>query len=194
MVLRNARLLQGYGLREVERALNIRLGHLEALEERRFRDLPPLVYAKGFVAAYASFLNLDKDDLVTFAEQFSKSHDIVTSQDWLNLVEENGLGGAGRPASFSFSEHSKKLMSEARKGKPAANRGKPHTEESKQKMSKSSAHKGKKLSPESIAKRTATCAAKLVKRRKTVCPHCGKEGSVGASMLRWHFDNCKLKE
>lgn len=148
----------------------------------------------SFVETLWYCLFTDKDDLVTFAEEFSKSHNIVTSQDWLNLVDENGLGGAGRPASFSFSEHSKKLMSEARKGKPAANRGKPHTEESKQKMSKSSAHKGKKLSPESIAKRTATCAAKLVKRRKTVCPHCGKEGSVGASMLRWHFDNCKLKE
>jgi cytoskeleton protein RodZ len=62
--LRNARLLQGYDLAEVARSLNIREGHLEALEEGRFRDLPPLVYAKGFVAAYAGFLNLDRSEMV----------------------------------------------------------------------------------------------------------------------------------
>jgi hypothetical protein len=27
---------------------------------------------------------------------------------------------------------------------------------------------------------------------KATCPHCGKEGSRPA-MLRWHFDNCKLR-
>ena len=135
----------------------------------------------------------DKDDIVDFALTFSRIHDIANSKDWLNLVEENGLAGAGRPKNFTFSEHSRKLMSEARKGKPAANRGKPHSEESRQKMSKSSAHKGKKLSAESIAKRTATIKSKTVKRRRTICPHCGKEGSVGATMQRWHFDNCRLK-
>ena len=136
----------------------------------------------------------DKDDLVSFALQFSRNHNIVESDDWLNLVEENGLAGSGRPKSFSFSEDSKLLMSKARQGKPAANRGKPHSLEARQKMSASSTHKGKKLSAESIAKRTKTFKAKLVKRRKTICPHCGKEGSVGASMQRWHFDNCRLKD
>ncbi len=63
--LRNARLLQGYRLSEVASALNIREGHLEALEEGRFRDLPPLVYAKGFVAAYAGFLQLNRAELLT---------------------------------------------------------------------------------------------------------------------------------
>ena len=64
-LLRNARLVQGYDLAEVARSLNIREGHLEALEEGRFRDLPPLVYAKGFVAAYAGFLQLDRGELVS---------------------------------------------------------------------------------------------------------------------------------
>lgn len=63
-MLRNARLVQGYDLSEVARSLNIREGHLEALEEGRFRDLPPLVYAKGFVAAYAGFLQLDRSEMV----------------------------------------------------------------------------------------------------------------------------------
>jgi len=64
MVLRNARILQGYSLGEVARNINIREGHLEAIEERRFHDLPPLVYARGFVAAYAGFLGQDRNEIV----------------------------------------------------------------------------------------------------------------------------------
>ena len=48
----------------------------------------------------------------------------------------------------------------------------PHTEESKKKMSK----------------------LKIGKKQSIVeCPHCGKFGG-SATMPRWHFDNCKLKE
>ncbi len=64
-VLRNARLLQGYSLREVASALNIREAHLNAIEDAHFEELPPLVYAQGFVAAYAGFLNLDRSEMVT---------------------------------------------------------------------------------------------------------------------------------
>ena len=31
------------------------------------------------------------------------------------------------------------------------------------------------------------------KRKIVVCPYCDKEGGVNM-MVRWHFDNCKLKE
>lgn len=31
-----------------------------------------------------------------------------------------------------------------------------------------------------------------IPRKKVTCPHCGKEGGEGI-MIRWHFDNCKLK-
>lgn len=63
-VLRHSRILQGYSLSEVANALNIREQHLAALEESRLEDLPPLVYAQGFVNAYAGFLGLDRADLV----------------------------------------------------------------------------------------------------------------------------------
>lgn len=65
MVLRNARILQGYDLEEIAHSLNIRAAHLEALEEGRFSDLPPLVYAQGFVAAYADFLGENRSELVS---------------------------------------------------------------------------------------------------------------------------------
>ncbi len=64
MVLRNARILQGYTLHEVATAINLRLSHLEAIEAGHFSDLPALVYARGFIGAYATFLELDRDELV----------------------------------------------------------------------------------------------------------------------------------
>lgn len=35
----------------------------------------------------------DKEELVTFAKSFSKENNIVNSDEWLNLKEENGLDG-----------------------------------------------------------------------------------------------------
>ena len=32
---------------------------------------------------------------------------------------------------------------------------------------------------------------KEIANTKRICPHCGREGK-GSSMLRWHFDNCKM--
>lgn len=55
--------------------------------------------------------------------------------------------------------------------------GTPHTEESKQKISK--ANKGK---------------PGWNKGRKfpiVTCPHCGKSGGI-PGMARWHFDNCRF--
>jgi hypothetical protein len=30
------------------------------------------------------------------------------------------------------------------------------------------------------------------KQKRVICPHCDKEGGIGA-MKRYHFDNCKFK-
>ena len=75
------------------------------------------------------------------------------------------------------SEKTKKLISlhNARRGKPAHNRGIPHSEEQKAKMRKAW---------ETRPKRDP---APLVR-----CPCCGKEGHQGNMMNRWHFSNCKF--
>jgi hypothetical protein len=31
-----------------------------------------------------------------------------------------------------------------------------------------------------------------MKYKESVCPHCGKKGG-GGNMVRYHFENCKLK-
>ena len=89
MVLRNARILQGYDLKEVAQRLNIRQASLEALEENRFKDLPPLVYAQGFVGAYATFLQLDKIDLVArFREEATGAAAPLPTSPQFNLNTE----------------------------------------------------------------------------------------------------------
>ncbi|MDP6486498.1 MAG: DUF4115 domain-containing protein [Alphaproteobacteria bacterium] len=58
--LREERLRQKVELRDVATKLNIRLIHLQAIEDGRFADLPGATYALGFVRAYTEFLKLDQ--------------------------------------------------------------------------------------------------------------------------------------
>lgn len=62
--LRARRLEVGLNLEDVVRELNIRLPHLIALEEGRFKDLPGRIYATGFLRNYAEHLGLDADALL----------------------------------------------------------------------------------------------------------------------------------
>ena len=62
--LREERLRQKVELRDVATKLNIRLIHLQAIEDGRFADLPGATYALGFVRAYTEFLKLDQQAVV----------------------------------------------------------------------------------------------------------------------------------
>ena len=84
-------------------------------------------------------------------------------------MTDGGEGVTGRPShnvGRKHCEETRKKMSEAKKGKPAPNKGKKHTEEARLKISRAMKGRpspfkgkpGKKLSLESIAKRTATQA------------------------------------
>lgn len=67
--LRTAREHRQLELPQVERATNIRVKYLEALEEERFDVLPGTAYAKGFLRTYADFLGLDGS---TFVDEFNE--------------------------------------------------------------------------------------------------------------------------
>ena len=62
--LRTEREKQGYNLEAVAEGTKIRKLYLNALEDDDFDQLPPRVYATGFVASYARFLKMDVDALV----------------------------------------------------------------------------------------------------------------------------------
>lgn len=67
--LRQARRAAGLDVADVAEMLNLRDGVVQAIEEDRFQDLPPRTFARGYVRAYASLLNVNADDAVASFEQ-----------------------------------------------------------------------------------------------------------------------------
>jgi hypothetical protein len=116
-----------------------------------------------------------EDELKTYALQFSVENDIVKSPEWANLIFENGMDG------FPI----------------GVNTG-PKTEQTKQKISE--ANKGRKRSAKTCSQMSAShmglkvwnAGIKTGPLPIVQCPHCGKSGG-STLMLRWHFDNCRLK-
>jgi hypothetical protein len=179
-------------------------------------------HGKEYIETIWYCLFLDENDMREFAIQYSQQEDIVNSNIWANLREENGIDGfpkgikhtpwtderrknksiemTGRNIGIPRNNKIRDKISKNRKGKGLG----PQTEEHRLKIS--AATLGKKKSP-----RTAEHQAKLIgsfqpgesswnkgliglKRqvKNITCPFCNKEGKPGA-MKRWHFNNCKDK-
>ncbi len=66
--LRQARAYKGVTLKEAEQATRINRHHLAALEDENFAALPPLIYQRGIVRNYATFLDLDPNKVLTMFE------------------------------------------------------------------------------------------------------------------------------
>jgi cytoskeletal protein RodZ len=64
MLLRGKRESFRQDLDTVAGQLHIRLAYLKAIEDGRFKDLPGLTYASGFVRSYADYLGLDGEEMV----------------------------------------------------------------------------------------------------------------------------------
>lgn len=67
--LRQARAHLGVTLKEAEQTTRISRHYLLALEEEQFDDLPALIYQRGFVRNYASYLRLDPNKLLSMFEE-----------------------------------------------------------------------------------------------------------------------------
>jgi hypothetical protein len=89
----------------------------------------------------------DKEECTKFALMFSEQQDIVNSNQWANLIIEDGVGSGGHTTGFTDKKHSEESlekMSLAKLGKKksaehcasikAARIGKTHSPESKAKM------------------------------------------------------------
>ncbi len=81
--------------------------------------------------------------------------------------------------------------SEASKGSRNSMFGRKHSDKAKALIGQVA--KGRKQSPEVIARRSATMKAMNMKRERKICPHCSRSIAVNTYAM-WHGDKCKLKE
>ena len=107
-------------------------------------------------------LYTDKESIVEAAKTFSKIWNIVQSEDWLNLVEEDGIGGGNLWANTDARDNICKKLSEIAKGKPKS---------LEHKKSLSNSKKGK--IPPCIYTRKSYSGANNPKAKSCISP-CGK--------------------
>lgn len=67
--LKQARNAKGLTYREVELGTRINRHHLQALEEEDFAVLPPLIYQRGIVRNYATYIDLDPGKTLAMYEE-----------------------------------------------------------------------------------------------------------------------------
>lgn len=77
--LRNARQAHGLSLSQVAAVTRIRQQYLQALEDNRYDDLPSQVQARGFLRAYANYLNMDAESLVNLLQTGDLTPPIVSA-------------------------------------------------------------------------------------------------------------------
>ncbi len=63
-LLRCSRLNFGYTIQDIEHKLNIRVSHIDAIENGDISELPGKAYAIGFVRSYAEYLGLDSSEII----------------------------------------------------------------------------------------------------------------------------------
>ena len=134
----------------------------------------------------------DISDIKRKGLEMSRKHNIVESEEWANLMEENGIGGV---TSTSFKPGNepwckgKKLDSVSEKRKEYWRKWREKNPDYK------SNWKINKRTKKGITEETREVWKKSVtKTNKSIieCPHCKKTGNPG-NMKRWHFDKCRDK-
>lgn len=68
-MLKSSRESLNVRIEDASQVLHIRTRYLKALEDGRLEDLPGRAYAKGYLLAYAGYLDMDRDEIV---RQFEK--------------------------------------------------------------------------------------------------------------------------
>jgi transcriptional regulator with XRE-family HTH domain len=74
--LRAEREFRNLSLEEVSKFTRIRRQFLNAIEEDRYELLPPAIYVKGYLTAYARYLGLDPNDMVLRYQKYLKEFTI----------------------------------------------------------------------------------------------------------------------
>lgn len=72
-----------YTREQVASELNLPPGYIEILEQGGLEGLPSIVFAKGYIRAYAKLLHLDSDELIA---EYELLHGVVTSKGQIRPV------------------------------------------------------------------------------------------------------------
>jgi hypothetical protein len=121
--------------------------------------------------------------IVRFATLFSRLNSIVSSRDWANLMEENGLGGV--IAGSTRPEHSKTMQ-----GKNNPMYGKNHTKDSIDRMRLNSLGEKNGMFGKDQSGTNNPMFGR--KQKRVICEHCNTDSPANIH-ARYHGNNCKLK-
>lgn len=153
-------------------------------------------YGKDISTLWVSEVFTDKDLLIEFATFLSQELDIVKSNEWANLMEENGIGGG----TFGIGEKNvaklpsvRKKISESLKGHNYGMTGLKHSSETRKLMSISAKNAGTGLWLKGTKKSKShknNLSKAAMNRKKEKCIYCDKLVSVNV-LNRWHNENCK---
>jgi cytoskeleton protein RodZ len=87
-ILKEARETRGLSLDDASRVTRIGKGYLQALEDGMYYRLPDVVYAKGFLRAYSTYLKLPENEIVQLYEKDTADSD--AGPDNQERVTESG--------------------------------------------------------------------------------------------------------
>ena len=136
------------------------------------------------------FESESKEKIKEMGLYYSDKFDVVKSNEWANLIEENGCGGVPTnafPKGHIPWSKGRKLPEVSRKLKENWARWRLQNPDYKDKWKK---YEKIGFSGEERQSRSTRIAD--INKQKIQCPHCDKQGN-NANMKRWHFDNCKVK-
>lgn len=91
--LKRERELREISLREISDATKINIRYLEALETNRFDKLPGGLFNKGFIRAYATFIGVDSETMVT-----SYLHEVNARESGASGPSDEAPSALHRPA------------------------------------------------------------------------------------------------
>jgi cytoskeleton protein RodZ len=94
-LLRSTREGHGWDLRDVASALRIRAEYLAALERNTVEGLPGVAYATGFLRAYADYLGLDGNDVVSRFKSEKKTLPARPELSFPVPLTDRGIPGSG---------------------------------------------------------------------------------------------------
>lgn len=141
------------------------------------------------VTTQVIFQSTDIEDIRRKGLELSEKYDIVQSDEWANLIEENGIGGVTKTSFKSGAIPWNKGVKDPKQSKVKRKYWEEWRKNNPNYKEKWKCNNRVKTGYDSEARRYRAIERNKIQSK---CPHCGKEGQR-INMLRWHFDNCKVK-